>query len=221
MANSPWVTVTVASSGSLSSYADTVLDDEPLKYWRLGETGRTLLDWGGVDDTQTGSGAARGVAGAINGDSNQATNFKGAASSVTFSKELIQAPDEFSLEGWFKTSATGKIAGFGNKPSGDSGSHDRTVYIDASGRLSFGLYPASLNAQAIGQTPGNVRDNQWHHFVASLDSSGMALFMDGKKVGSRSDVTRGQNIFGYWRIGAVNTWADNKYFHRPLDEFAS
>ena len=160
------------------------------------------------------------MAGAINGDSNQATNFKGAASSVTFSKELIQAPDEFSLEGWFKTSATGKIAGFGNKPSGDSGSHDRTVYIDASGRLSFGLYPASLNAQAIVQTPGNVRDNQWHHFVASLDSSGMALYMDGKKVGSRSDVTRGQNIFGYWRIGGDNTWAGNKYFNGHLDEFA-
>jgi hypothetical protein len=35
---SEWVSVTVSGSGSLSNYANTVLDDKPLKYWRLGET---------------------------------------------------------------------------------------------------------------------------------------------------------------------------------------
>lgn len=220
VANSPWVTVTVSSGGTLSNYVNTVLNDEPLKYWRFGESGRTVLDWGGTDDTQTGSGATRGVSGAINGDSDSATKFRGALSSVTYSTELIQAPDEFSVEGWFKTSATGMIAGFGDRTGRDSSSHDRKIYIDSSGRLSFGLYPGETGVQTIVRTTGNVRDNAWHHFVATLDDSGMALYMDGKKVGSRSDVKRGQNIFGYWRVGGDNTWSGNKYFNGDIDEFA-
>ena len=218
--NSTWVTVTVSGSGTLSNYANAVLDDKPLKYWRLGETsGRTLNDWGGTDDTQVGTGAVRNQASAINGDSNASTQFKGARSSVAYSTEQIQAPDEFSLEGWFKTSATGKIAGFGDVPTGDSNAHDRTVYIDSNGRLSFGLFPAP-GVRTIVQTSNNVRDNNWHHFVATLDKNGMSLYMDGKRVGSRSDVERGQNILGYWKLGGDNTWSGNSFFNGLLDEFA-
>jgi PKD repeat protein len=44
-------------------------------------------------------------------------------------------------------------------------------------------------------------DGQWHQVVASLGANGMRLYLDGKPVGSRTDVTNGQSYTGYWRIG--------------------
>jgi hypothetical protein len=37
VANSPWTTVTVASSGTDSNYVKAVYDSQPTNYWRLGE----------------------------------------------------------------------------------------------------------------------------------------------------------------------------------------
>ena len=53
------------------------------------------------------------------------------------------APTSLSIEAWFKTTSTdgGKIVGFGNSSTGNSGSYDRHIYLDGSGRVTFGVLP--------------------------------------------------------------------------------
>src|ERR1019366_5538812 len=51
------------------------------------------------------------------------------------------------------------------------------------------------------QSPNPINDGRWHQVVATLGPSGMALYVDGQQVASRSDVTQGQAYSGYWRIG--------------------
>ena len=146
------------------------------------------------------TGVTRGAAGAIVGDANTASTFDGTTTGRMASGTIQDAPKVFTAEAWFKTSTTrgGKIIGFGNQTTTSSGSYDRHVYMANNGRLVFGVYPGSV--QAITSTAA-YNDNQWHHVVASLGPSGMALYVDGVSVGSRSDITTGQSYMGYWRVG--------------------
>ena len=73
--------------------------------------------------------------------------------------------------------------------------------MDNSGRIFFGVYPGSV--QTLSSSAG-FNDGQWHQVTASLGANGMRLYLDGKLVGSRTDVTSGQAYTGYWRIGGDN-----------------
>ncbi len=221
-ADSNWVPVTVGSTGAFGPYADKVLADGATKYWRLSETNRQVIDWAGVDDTTVGTSATRGTAGAMqDGSGNAATTFAGNVNGVTVSKERIWGPDSFSIEGWFKTatnSSTGKIAGFGNNASGgDSGTHDRALYVDSSGRLAFGVNDGS---NQILTSSATVRNQQWHHAVGTFENGTMSLYLDGRRVATKSGVTKGRSLWGYWRIGGDNTWSGSKYFAGAIDDFA-
>ncbi len=217
--NTGWVTVTVATTDLLGAYGSAVLDDGATKFWRLDDSGSTVADWAGGDNTTAGSGVTRGTPGALQNSSDTASTFDGTANDVVVSKQLVPGPTTFSEEAWFKTtSATGgKIAGFGSSASGDSGNYDRHLFMDGDGRVYFGVYPGS--SQTVNSRAG-LNDGAWHQVVASLSSSGMALYIDGKRVASRTDVTGAQAYDGYWRIGGDNTWAGDKYFNGSIDEFA-
>ena len=53
-----------------------------------------------------------------------------------------------------------------------------------SGSVAFGVYPGF---SATVQSRAGYNDGAWHYVVASLSSSGMQLFLDGKTV--RMDAT--------------------------------
>lgn len=117
-------------------------------------------------------------------------------------------PNVFSIEAWFQTSSTsnGRIVGFSNGVlSTNDSSWDRLVYLDATGRVVFGIYPGTPVTVA---SPGgqNFADGGWHHVVATLSSAGMALYVDGALVDSRSGYTAGQNFTGTWKIGCGQLW---------------
>lgn len=112
-------------------------------------------------------------------------------------------PNVFSLEAWFQTSRTanGRIVGFsdGLTPAADS-SWDRMIYLDATGRVVFGIFPGTTVTVA-SPAGRSYADGEWHHVVATLSGSGMALYLDGALVDSRSGYTSGQNFTGTWKIG--------------------
>ncbi|MFT3860689.1 PKD domain-containing protein [Micropruina sp.] len=195
------VYVTVASEGTLSTYAQGVLNDGAAKFWRLGETsGTTVYDWAGVTNATAGTGVTGGQTGAITDDSNPASAFGGSSTGLAASNVSEQGPNTFTAEAWFKTTSTagGKIISFGNAASGSSTSYDRQVYVDSAGRVTFGVYPSAYRTVT---STSSYRDGAWHHVVATLGSGGMALYVDGVKIGSRTDTTYGQLYAGYWRIG--------------------
>lgn len=200
---SDWVPVTVSSTPS-SDYADTVLQDGAANFWRLGEPlgATTTYDWAGGTDLTVPSAVRLGTAGAITGDPNTAATFQNSSSSrlVATSANIAPAPNTFTVEAWIKGTGSGRIVGYGNNNSatGTSSSTDRLFYVDAGGRLSFGVNSGS---RLTLRSPGRVDNGAWHHVVGTLGSSGMQLFLDGVRVANRTDITSGQAYNGYWRIG--------------------
>ncbi|MFY0407465.1 PKD domain-containing protein [Solicola sp. PLA-1-18] len=216
--------IDVPASSDTSAYQDAVQADEPKAYYRLGEpSGATAYDYAGFNDATAGAGVSRGTAGAV-GDTDKASSFNGTDTGFAASKDVQQAPNTFTTEGWFRTTSTsgGKVLGFGCSATGNSGCYDRQVYLDNEGRVFFGVYPnyvATLNSSA------GYNDGQWHQFQASLGSDGMKLYLDGKRVAARGDVTSGQDYSGVWRIGGDNLggWPNQPgsyYLNGDIDDVA-
>jgi PKD repeat protein len=219
------VSVTVAATGTVSAYAQGVLADGATSYWRLGEpSGTTVYDWAGFSDATAGDGVTRGATGAVLADTNTASTFSGASGASAAPTTAQTAPDTFTSETWIRTTSTsgGKILGFGNTATGLSGSYDRHVYMDGAGRIWFGVYPGGVRTV---NSSASFNDGEWHHVVAQLGATGMRLYVDGKRVGQRTDTTSGQAYSGVWRIGGDNLggWPNqpsSAYFAGDVDEVA-
>ncbi|SFT69773.1 PKD domain-containing protein [Geodermatophilus amargosae] len=222
--SSAWVTGTVpaASSGASRPYARAVAADGALDHWYLGEaSGGIAYDYAGARDLTVGGGVTRQVAGAIAGDPNTASAFNGTSSGMASTGTAIAGPQTFSVEAWFQTtsSAGGKIIGFGDRNTGLSANWDRHVWMDPSGRVSFGIYTGATQT-ITGPTAYN--DGRWHHVVATMNRSGLALYVDGTLVGSKAGAFRAQPYNGYWRIGGDSAWTGggSAWFTGRIDEVA-
>jgi hypothetical protein len=225
---------TAASSGS--AYASRVIADGARIFWRYDETsGEWVQDKSARTTTTTANsglykfGAVGGSAGAIRNDASTAATFDGVDDFV-WEDQLKQAPTTYSMETWIKTDTTagGKIIGFGNgRPRTDnqqanlSKSFDRHVYMENTGRLTFGVYTGSMVTVRSAQA---YNDNRWHHVVATQGPAGMRLYVDGLAVASNA-VTNAQSYRGVWHVGGDNliNWPNrptSNYFRGQIDETA-
>jgi PKD repeat protein len=224
IARSDSVSITATATGQTdSAYSTAVMTDTPSEYYRLGDAaGTTVEDWAGFNDAAVNGPVDFGAAGMDAASTNTAIGLTGSGYLTTPKAE--KSPNNFTVESWVKTTSTdgGKIIGFGNAATGTSGSYDRQVYMGNDGKIWFGVYTGST---ATVTSSKSYNDGTWHHVAASLSPSGMKLFVDGKVVGSRTDVTQGQEFMGYWRIGGDNLggWPgqpNNSYLTGNIDEVA-
>ncbi len=162
--------------------------------------------------------------GAINGDADAAASFNGTGTGLVKTNSTVATTPAFSIEAWVKTTSTqgGKIVGYGASATGESGSYDRHVYMDNAGRVFFGVYPNAV--RTVNSAPG-FNDGQWHHIVATQGSGGIALYVDGRRVGQDPSVTGAQVYNGYWRIGGdnLNGWPNRPtslYLNGQIDDVA-
>ena len=223
-----------ASVPAASAYASAVRGAGARTYWPLNETsGTTITDRAagatapvgvGVNDGRSENGVTWGQPGAIAGDSAAALGDNDFARAYTLGQEY--APDTFSIQGWIKTTTTngGRILGFSDLQNGSSGHRDRHLYMDNSGRLVFGVR-AQNNATRTVASAGTFRDDQWHMVTATMGPSGMALYVDGVRVGQRADTTEGEEYVGNWRLGGDNLdgWPsrpNSRNFVGSVDEVA-
>ena len=144
------------------------------------------------------------------------------------STALYNNPQELSVELLFKTTTTrgGKLIGFGDSQSGSSGQLDRHVYMTNSGQLIFGVKPGSwsLVHKVKIFSPLTYNDGVWHLVDATLGPDGMALYVDGIKVGSNA-TTMAESLNGYWRVGgdSLSGWVSqpsSDYLNGTIDEAA-
>ena len=188
-----------------SPYRQAVLADAPSAYWRLGETAGTIgYDQVGADDLSIDSSAQRGAAGNLLNDTDAATAFTGSgAVPASTTGTPVPGPQTFSVETWFRTSSNtgGKILGFGNSRTGNSGSYDRHLYMSNNGTLQFGVYDGNTR---VATSQSGLNDGQWHHVVGTMGADGLKLYVDGKLVGSNAQGNTAQFFSGYWRIGGDN-----------------
>jgi hypothetical protein len=130
------------------------------------------------------------------------------------------SPSTFSLEAWIRTSSMGgDIISFGDSQNGTSATNDRSLFVGADGRLTFGVF----NGDRIAiPSKASVADGRWHHVVATLSTDGMALYVDGT-LNSSLPVASTQNFSGWWRIRHDTLTfqpnaPDNEAFRGDLDD---
>ncbi|MGY1741765.1 MULTISPECIES: PKD domain-containing protein [unclassified Blastococcus] len=218
------VSVAVATGGQTRPYADTVRADGASNHWRLGETSGNAADAIGSRPMTVGAGVSRNQAGAVAG--NTAYAFNGSSTATLATTGTQAAPNTFTQEAWFSTTSTagGRLMGFGNKNSGQSTTFDRQVYLETNGRISFSVkvptfFGLSHTTRTVTSSAA-VNDGRWHHVAATMSPSGIALYVDGVLVGSRTDATSGQSYNGYFRVGADKAVAGAGTFTGKVDEVA-
>ncbi len=218
------------ASPATSTYAQTVTSDGASDLYRLDESGGTTgSDSVGYNDLVEAAGVAHAAAGALSGDTDTASTFSGDSTGAAIQTGTSNAPNTFSLEAWFKTTSTkgGEIIGFGDgtdSATGISKLADRVVYLDNAGHVRFGVVNTSL-AKKLISTSGTYNNGAWHHVVASMSSSGTALYLDGALIGTDSTVTSGLAYPGYWHIGgdAFTGWTSqptSQFLAATIDEVA-
>jgi hypothetical protein len=236
-ASSATTSVQVAAVGS--AYAQRVEADQPLFHLRDDEaSGLFLADASGNGNSlklNATPGMTYQQTGAVLGDPSKALTFGGDATSFAVTEKRFDAPTTYTLETWFKTASGsgGKLIGFSDSqtlPSQDYSSlnaehhiADKLLYLTNSGQLVFGTEGTPGTKQVV-TSPSAYKNDVWHYAVATQDSSGMALYVDGTRVARNTVTTRGGGN-GFWRIGgdSINGWPSSPtsgYLDGSLDETA-
>lgn len=222
---SPWFTCHEAMTSAPLS---------PLFYYRftdaIGST--TASDSSGNNRTATMKGVSGtayrfGVSQPCQRDSDTAAAFTGTSGwAVTPDVAALGGPagtswNTFTVSMWFRGDAVPATTPTGllmmNLNVNGTQAHDRLIYVDATGRLRFGVFNANgvntIATPAVGQA-GYVdyRAPQWHMVTVSLSSAGMKLYTDGARVPVASTeqardasqvTTAAQYATAYWFIGAA------------------
>ncbi|OII15396.1 hypothetical protein BIU97_14595 [Curtobacterium sp. MCBA15_009] len=135
----------------------------------------------------------------------------------------VDAPQVFAIETWFRTTTTtgGMLLGFGNVQTDQSTRYDRQLYLSDEGAVYFGAYNGTNIA--ISSAAG-LNDGAWHLATATMDASGMRLYVDGRQVATNTNA-RAEVSTGWWRIGFdnLNGWPGNHttfHFRGNLDNVA-
>jgi len=207
-----------------STWASAVAQSGPISWWRMGEASAAAGALDSAFRTSGGlyqGGVTFGTPGAIPGDPNTAVTLDGISGYVT-TRAATADPETFSASIWFKTTTTsgGKLFGFGNQQTGQSGNYDRHLYMTNSGQLNWGVWTGS--AQLV-TTADSYNDGLWHLAVATIGPAGMSLYVDGVLAGTNAN-TQAQQFIGYWRVGYdnLNGWPNqpSSYaFAGSVDEF--
>lgn len=217
-------TATVTVPTSPEPYASQVVADGAGLYWRLDES-TTPYAADSSDGNNSGlyinAPALRQTPAAVTGASTAVT-LNGTDEQI-HSDRRQTVPGAFTIETWFKTTTNrgGKLIGFGNNTTRNSGSYDKHLYMTNTGNVVFGVYTGSVRTLT---SLGSYNNGAWHHAVGTQGPDGMKLYVDGKLLASNT-VTTNQQYAGYWHVGADNLsgWPlrpTSTFFAGQLDEAA-
>ena len=193
-----------------------------LYHWPLDEgSGASASDATGHGNTSAFQGAPEWVAGKYGG----ALAFDGVDDYLSTALS-ISVPNFITLSLWFKTTTTtgGKLIGFGNTQTGQSGSYGRHLYMNNAGKIYFS---SDFGGENTISTPFSYNDDRWHHAAATFSSEGMMLYVDGALQASNPAVISSPGgVDGkYCRIGFDNIagWPSapsSNYFSGQLDDIS-
>ncbi|MFD6226190.1 LamG-like jellyroll fold domain-containing protein [Streptomyces sp. NPDC060232] len=219
-------TTKVTVPTSVQGYPNQVRTDGAELYWRYDDVVSPYVADSSVSGNRSGiqvnAPALKQSPGAVPGSN--AMGFNGTSQKV-HSDRRQTVGNTFTIETWFKTNTTrgGKLIGFGNNTTRNSGSHDRHIYMTNAGRLVFGVYNGSVRTVSTGLFE-TYNDNKWHHVVGTQGPGGITLYVDGQNKGTLNATSNG-TYAGYWHAGGDNlsgwpTRPTSNYFAGQLDETA-
>ena len=202
------------NEGGAKSYADEVLSDNPVGYYRFTETtGDTLVDIGSKKANGTfAAQTVRGVPGPIPGD-NAIRNDGTAWAAIAGDDFDFAARDAFSLEAWIKIKTTITDArGFvGKKQYGSDG----YSFWVANAEVGFGRY-LDLTYEDV-RTP--ITKNVWVHVAGTYDGTNLSLYVNGAFANSGTSTVSLPDRSSAFAIGGKGE--DSGYwFDGDIDEVA-
>src|SRR5262245_6189456 len=169
----------------MATYAETIVADGAVAYWRLGEpSGTTAADSIGGNNGTLSGGVTLGVAGAVSGNTAMAFNGTTGKIVVPNGPFLAAGTGPLTLEAWIRTT-TLQDTWFVD------GKRDSTTLAGA-GFLVSGSAPGGINFVTSDGTTNSFcgaeiayADNAWHHLVGTVTrgaSDISRLYVDGVKV---------------------------------------
>jgi len=174
------VTPTPTPIPAASAYRDTVVADNPVAYWRLGEASGTVAgDLRGGHPGTYAYNPSLAQPGALFNDSATSVGFDGTSQFVQIPSDASTNTATFSAEVWVR-------------PTGGNGTYrgvitDRfyprgyNLYLGGSGAWEFWINSGSGMAVIGG---GSSTLNAWHHVVGTFDGSNAILYVNGVQVAS-------------------------------------
>ncbi len=168
------------------TYAQTVLADNPVGYWKFNESsGTTITNYGSAGATKnltTSGSPTLGVAGPVAG--NTGCTFVAASTqyaTVTDAGSLFQPSDVFTVEFWFKKASNGSAFSIVTK---DSSSGSLKIGFASNNKLTS----TKAGVADLDTTTAITDTASWHHAVYTKDGSTRVWYVDGV-----SDTTLGTN----------------------------
>ncbi len=182
--------------GSTSTYADEVLADAPIAYYRFDDPGGVSIafDEVGSFDGTYGLGVERGIAGAIANDPSAAAGLDGVGDAIVLPDAFDFAPNApFTVEMWAKsTAATDGYQYLFDKTDGNPRDGYTMLLYTGDGA---GLERWAGGVIGVSQLAGPVAVGQWHHFVATYDEAmNVRIYVDaspGSLGGARESLADG------------------------------
>lgn len=212
-------------SPACADYKTTVLEDNPVGYWRLGESsGTAAANIGSLGDVGNGTYAniTLGTTGALVGDANTAASFNGTSSTVMVPFNNMLNSTVFSIELWVNPSTAA--------PANYMAPVNSRVTSSYQG-YTFYAPPNSTNSQWQFWT-GNgsvwhflsgplLMANQWAHLVGTYDGTNMSFYVNGTQRAT-APVVFVPNSSSALQVGVGGMpLAPRYYFGGSIDELAA
>lgn len=185
------------------SYADVVLADGPVGYWRFGEpSGTTAIDSSpNGNDGAYLNGPILGVPGALIGDSDTAVHLDGVNDTVSVAHHsTLNVGNTFTVEGWLRRTDVTKTASLMIKGF-------QLVVMNAANNHEVWLRKPNVSTITRSAT-GVPADSAYHHIAVTKNASGpgaVQIYIDGQPVAT-IDVSPAQiiqNVTGPLRFGTA------------------
>ncbi|MFF3920173.1 LamG-like jellyroll fold domain-containing protein [Streptomyces sp. NPDC001852] len=187
------------TTGSGAYYRDAVISQAAPNYWRFEDTsgnqaanevaGTTASNWWSSGPA-TYNNVTLGAPGLFTGSPETAASFNGTSSYVSLPSTTIyggKVSANFSIELWFKTSASGEtLFSYQSGPIGTtlSANYTPALYVGADGHLYGQWWDHLLSPM---ESPDPVNDGQWHQAVLTVNTNGeQTLNLDGQQADTRT-----------------------------------
>jgi YVTN family beta-propeller protein len=162
-------------------YAQTVVHDAPIGYWRLGEkSGTSAADRAGTNTGTYSGGVTLGVPGLLSGDPDTAASFNGANQMVTVPSTTALSPStKVTLEAWIKPAALPAAGAFASVVT-----KAESYSLQFNGpRMEFTIMQNGTRRRL--QAPsGAIVVGSVYHVVGTYDGATQRLYVNGAQVAS-------------------------------------
>ncbi len=166
-----------------SAYAQVVLADSPVAYWRLDETtGVTARDFSGHGNDATYIGGVHaGSPGAIANDPDTGATFDGATGYLDAGNVFAFAGSEpFSVEAWVRGASMQSYGGvFSREDTAGGPPSEGYLAFVSPGDGVYGFQRLDGNSLTSITSMSNANASHYDHVVATYDGNVMTLYVNG------------------------------------------